>query len=114
MLFEKLTAFESQGYPVFLTGDFNSQMSSSIYSKATNKLVDARKTAKITTNLLTFNGYSTEGVELDPDTYRCMDYCFYTNNTNIYSEKFDVVEKQNGGYMSDHNALVIDITLYKR
>lgn len=114
LLFEKITSLESQGYQVFLTGDFNSQMNSSIYTQATNKLLDARKIAKETTNLLTFNGYAKEGVELDPGTYRCMDYCFYTKNINVCIEKFDVVEKWNGGYLSDHNALVIDVTLYKR
>lgn len=110
----KIKTFEDKGYPVFITGDFNSNLKSDVYKSMTDSFRDARKTAEETTDLYTFNGYSAEGVMLDQTTYTCIDYCFYTEKPYIFVEKFNVIERYHGGYMSDHNALITDFTLYKR
>ena len=114
VLLSKINTFEEEGYPVFITGDFNSDMKSDIYKTMTTNYLDARKTAIKTTNLYTYNGYSAEGVVLDKATYKCIDFCFYTEKPYIYANKFNVVDTWSGGYMSDHNALIIDFALYKR
>lgn len=114
VLLPKIESFKAQGYKVFVTGDFNFEMTSPIYTQMIENLRDARKTAKETTELYTFSGYSREGVDIPQNKYKCIDYCFYTEDTNVFIEKFDVIDKWKGGYMSDHNALVIDVTLYKR
>ena len=114
ILQSKIQTFVDKGYPVFITGDFNSNLKSDVYKSMTDSFKDARKTAEESTDLYTFNGYSEEGVTLDQSTYTCIDYCFYTEKPYIYVEKFNVIERYHGGYMSDHNALITDFTLYKR
>ena len=111
---DKVEELENKGYKVFITGDFNADMTTDVYKNVTAELLDSRKTAETTTTLFTFNGYSEEGVDIATSTYRCIDYCYYTEDRDVYIEKFDVVDKYDGGYMSDHNALIIDVTLYKR
>ncbi len=114
VLLAKIKTFVDKGYPVFITGDFNSDLKSDVYKTMTESFVDARKTAKDTSGLYTYNGYSNEGVILDTDTYKCIDFCFYSEEPYICVEKFNVIDRWHGGYMSDHNALITDFTLYKR
>ena len=114
VLLGKVEELENKGYKVFVTGDFNSDMTTDIYKNATAKLLDSRKTAENTTTLFTFNGYSEENVDIPTSTYKCIDYCYYTEDRDIYIEKFNVFDKYDGGYMSDHNALLTDVVLYKR
>ena len=114
VLMEKIKPFKENGYDIFITGDFNSNMSSKAYSLMTEKFLDARKKAPETTNLYTYNGYRNETDILDPKNYTCIDFCFYKQSVNVVMKKFNVIDKYGGGYMSDHNALIIDFTLYER
>lgn len=108
VLISKIKSFEDKGYKVFVTGDFNDVPESDIYKLMADNFLDARISAKTTTNLGTFNGYRTEGQTIDIASYECIDYCFYTKDVGIDIERFDVVDNWNGGYMSDHNAVIID------
>lgn len=114
VLLAKIKEFTDKGYKVFVTGDFNSNTSSDVYKSMTEELLDVRSTAKESTKLNTFNGYSTEDTVIDPSSYQSTDYCFYNEDINVYADKFEVLDKWNGGYMSDHNALLVKFTLYKR
>lgn len=114
VLLAKIKTFTDKGYMVVITGDFNSNTMTDVYSTMSDSFLDARDTAKETTKLGTYNKYSQEGVTLDQSTYTCIDYCFYTETPNIYVSKFNVIDRYSGGYMSDHNALITDFILYKR
>ena len=106
----KIKELSEKGYPVFVTGDFNDYEGSEVYLGMTDGMLDARKTAKISTEKNTFNGYSEEGVELDEASFKRIDFCFYDAEGATVNE-FKVVDKCAGGYISDHNALVIDVSL---
>lgn len=110
----KIKELDSKGYSVFIMGDFNDDENSDVYRSMTEELLDARKTAKVSTEMNTFNSYESEGVIINDDEYLRIDYCFYNGNkTGDTINKFDVVDRWGDGYMSDHNALVIDIDAIK-
>ncbi|MBO5726859.1 MAG: endonuclease/exonuclease/phosphatase family protein, partial [Clostridia bacterium] len=93
-------------YPLFLTGDFNTQPSSTVYDAVAVKLVDASKTAaenKSTINH-TFDNYGTKNPGIT------IDYCFY-NNKKIDAFWFTIANEQFGGYVSDHYAVVGEFLL---
>ena len=107
----KIKELESKGYSVFVTGDFNDDQDSDVYRAMTEELLDARATAKISTEMNTYNFCNSEGTIVPSEKYRRLDYCFYNGrNTGASVDKFDVVDRWTNGYMSDHNALVIDVT----
>ncbi len=116
---------EFAGLDIFITGDFNENMSGSegtVYSSMTGDTygyTDARKTAESTDQMNTYNA-SCEQFDADNKgtntvtdrkiaAYTCKDYCFHSGDATISS--FDVVNKWNGSYLSDHNALVVEFTL---
>lgn len=106
----KIQELKSKGYPVFVTGDFNDVEDSDVYLAMTDGMFDARKTAKKSTELNTFNSYTSEEETLSSENYKRIDYCFYCGE-NISIDEFAVVDKWTDGYMSDHNAVVIDANL---
>ncbi len=110
----KIKEFTDKGYKVFVTGDFNSAPESDVYKGMTADLLDSRHTAPITTDMRTYNAYTEEGVDIPASSYRSADYCFYNDDENVYAEKFEVYDKWDGGYISDHNAVLAHFTLYKR
>ena len=108
----KIKELEKNGFPVFVTGDFNSPEGSAEYEAMSQELLDARYTASVSTELNTFNGYSVEGTIIPVEKYKRIDFCFYNGNrtgTNI--DSFEVIDRWQDGYMSDHNAVVINARL---
>lgn len=105
--------FITGGYAVVLTGDFNSREESCIYEHLAALLSDARKTAKKSTELNTFNGYQDRnqqyGYEVPESKYDRIDFCFHGDRVQI--GQFQVIDKWEGGYMSDHNALLVDAVI---
>lgn len=104
--------FTDKGYEVLVTGDFNAREESVIYDGFTAVLADARKTAKHSTEMNTFNGYQRVPGQYRYDVpeseYIRIDFCFYTDKINV--EQFSVIDRWDGGYMSDHNALLVQIS----
>jgi endonuclease/exonuclease/phosphatase family metal-dependent hydrolase len=93
-------------YPLFLTGDFNTTPTSSVYSTVNAKLSDASKMAKENKSTIdyTFDNYGT----INPGV--TIDYCFY-NNKKADAFWFTIANEQFGGYVSDHYAIVCDFLL---
>ena len=106
----KIAELADKGYPVFVTGDFNSGPASLVYAEMTKNLADARYVASVSTELKTYTGYAEENVDIPKENYLTADYCFQSNK-GVRTDKFDVVDKWGGGYLSDHNALIVDVTL---
>ena len=106
----KISELSAKGYPVFITGDFNDVEGSAVYLEMTKELADARKTAIRSTEINTFNGYNSEDDVIPVENYKRIDFCFYTENA-VKINGFSVVDKWADGYMSDHNALIIDFAL---
>ena len=108
----KIRELEEKGYPVFVTGDFNSEEGSDEYLSMTEELLDARHTAADSTELNTFNGYSVEGAVIPAEKYKRIDFCFYNGSVSGATvDSFKVVDRWQDGYMSDHNAVVVDVKL---
>lgn len=108
VLLPKAQQFIDQGYAVVLTGDFNSSEDSVIYSTVTEmNFKNARYLTKDTTSIGTFNDL------IDDANYKGpIDYCFV--NKEALVNKYDVIAKQDGGFMSDHNAVYVEMKIYPR
>ena len=88
-------------YPFYLTGDFNCDPGSAPYVAATERLLDARKTARIdlSTERRTFHAYKeTGGGEID--------FIFHNNKT--IPTNYEVVSKDYDGFVSDHYGVVAE------
>jgi len=81
--------------PIYLTGDFNSDLSSDIFLPLLQFMKPARQNAPITDNRGTFNGFGTA-----PNTI-VIDHIFYKHSTPI---SFETLDKPIYGksYISDH------------
>lgn len=108
VLLPRVKQFMDEGYAVVVTGDFNSHENSIIYQSVTEiGLTSARYLAKETSSLPTFNGFREDRKNYSGP----IDYIFL--NDLISVAKYDVIDKYDGGFLSDHNALYADIKLYK-
>lgn len=99
----------AEKYPVLITGDFNSREESIIYESLTNCgfLADFKTGLPSPDITYTFNGYESEDEE--PQKHLLIDFGFCNNKIN--PEKYNIIDKWAGGYMSDHNALIFDFTI---
>ena len=95
-----------------MTGDFNARERSVIYDGFTAVLADARKTARHSTEMNTFNGYQRVPgryrYDVPESEYIRIEFCFHTDKINV--EQFSVIDRWDGGYMSDHNALLVQFS----
>lgn len=97
---------------VILTGDMNEEcdVENGVYSKLTEAFEDTRITADTANPKYTFHGL-TENMGDD----KVIDHCLCSVDKSIITvDKYDVVEKYNGNWLSDHSALVIDLSLYTK
>lgn len=88
-------------YPFYLTGDFNCDPGSPPYAAATERLLDARRTARIdlSTEKRTFHAYKeTGGGEID--------FIFHNNKT--IPLKYEVISKDYDGFVSDHYGVIAE------
>lgn len=111
VLFSYIDDFRARGLPVFVTGDFNSTPDSPVIQSCLEKLTDSRSAAEKTVSTHTYNAYGGD----ESATYRSkktIDYCLFSGPVTV--ERFNVTEKQNGGWISDHNALTVQATICKR
>lgn len=89
-------------YPVVLTGDFNDDNSSEMYSIVSEKLTDSRLVATITDDKETFHNYGSVVLK------GRLDYIFVSNETTPLV--FHVIDdKINGDYLSDHYGIYLDL-----
>lgn len=93
-------------YPVFLTGDFNTEPTSETYSTVTKDLLDPYKEAlenRSTVNH-TADGYGTSGRDGG-----IIDYCFYNDKSTALWYK--ILNEQFGGYISDHFGIMSEFII---
>jgi len=108
VLLPRAQQFIDDGYAVIITGDFNSSEDSVIYSTITaTDLKSSRYLTKDTSSTGTFNGLVEKAVYKGP-----IDYCFVNKEVSV--DKYRVIVKQDDGFMSDHNALYIEMKVYPR
>jgi endonuclease/exonuclease/phosphatase family metal-dependent hydrolase len=98
MLRNQMLRFEAMGYPVFVTGDFNTEQGSVAYQRmvASESIADAKKVAKSTMDTPT-HGNGT-----------VIDYCFVTGKRMDVSE-YKVLSEET---VSDHKMLVVTATVH--
>lgn len=111
VLLSYLNDFRAQGLAVFLTGDLNSTPDSPILTALHEVLTDGRATAEKTVATHTYNAYANDESAVYPSR-KTIDYCLFAGP--VTATRFSVTEKQNGGYLSDHNALTLAATICKR
>ncbi len=89
-------------YPVVLTGDFNDDNESQMYSIVSEKLTDSRLVSPVTDDKETFHNYGSVVLK------GRLDYVFVSNETTPLV--FHVIDdKINGDYLSDHYGIYVDL-----
>ena len=87
-------------YPIVLTGDFNANPQSKVYSMVTAQLADSAKIAQKSEEHYTYHGNGSSS------TY--IDFAFVSAQNIAVSHYRVITEKMNGMLPSDHYALVIE------
>ena len=87
-------------YPIVLTGDFNANPESEVYSMVTAQLADSSNVAQKAERHYTFHNYGSAS------TY--IDFAFVSRNSIAVSHYKVITEKMNGMLPSDHYALIIE------
>lgn len=91
-------------YPVIITGDFNAEPTSVLYTQVTEKLSDSYVTAaeKAATVDHTFHGFYQE------HAIPCrLDYCFY--DAHFTADSYRILTDQYDGYVSDHYGILTEL-----
>lgn len=100
--------FSTQGLPVVITGDFNSLDDSTIYAAVLARgYLDAKRQASEASQMGTFNGF---GRYESPAYHGPIDY-FFINPGRFHVTRYDVTDRWQGEFMSDHNALCLEAEL---
>lgn len=100
-----------RGYPVFLTGDFNTEPGSQTYEQILSEGLfrDFRTVVPTPSPVWTFNKYESEEHDPEPENFLIIDYGFFT--AGILPETLTITDRISGGYLSDHNALCFDMKI---
>lgn len=103
MVVERIAAMNPEGFPLFLTGDFNVTPDDEALVGLDKLMTSARVSAEQTDNSITFNGWG------DVDEQCVIDYVYYSGMSSCKS--FRVVNEPYLGraYTSDHYPVVADI-----
>lgn len=89
---------------VFLTGDMNEAEGGAVYKRLTEKLEDTRYLAKDTTDRITFHCFGARASVID--------LCLCSIDKSVVNiDRFDVVERYEGKLISDHSALLVDVSI---
>lgn len=104
ILLKKIQNLKVAGYPVFLTGDMNEGMDGAVYARYMQALEDTRRLADTTTDLCTFHCFGTRS--------NVIDFCLCSiDHKVVHIDRFDVAERYEGKLLSDHNALLVDVSI---
>ena len=88
-------------YPFYVTGDFNCNVDSVPYNTATERLLDAHKTAWVdrSTATRTYHAYKESGgSEID----------FIFHNEHTVPVSYEIISKDYGGFVSDHYGVIAE------
>lgn len=90
--------------PGFLTGDFNGEAGEDYYSEIVNWYVDSRTDAITDSSAVdySFHGYG--------QTDALIDFCFHSPD-NVTILNYQILDKQYGGYVSDHHGVLVSAVL---
>ncbi len=109
MIREQIERFESMGYPVFATGDYNcDEGTASYYEMLKSEVIaDSKHIADKSMELGTYPSYG----EYDVTVTKPIDYVFVTGDMMTVHEYKVIDEKPGGEYVSDHNGLFVHATV---
>jgi endonuclease/exonuclease/phosphatase family metal-dependent hydrolase len=109
VLLPRVKNFIDEGYAVVLTGDFNSEEETAVYKTITSSgLADSKYQTTNASRIPTYNGFADDVSKYEGP----IDYCFV--NSEIKVTLYRVIDKQDGGFLSDHNAIYSEMTIYPR
>lgn len=102
LICERLHEMNVQNYPVIITGDFNSNPASEVLNPIREKYLDARQTALISDDEISFNGWGKSS--------KIIDYIFYSDFEAL---EFHTVNDSFAGieYISDHYPITSTMVL---
>lgn len=111
LILSKIATLNTQKYPVFFMGDFNSEPNEERIISLKKVMLDTREISKEKPfgPSGTFNGF-----KHNETVTECIDYIFISKNSNLSIKKFAVLSDSNNlKYPSDHLPVYIEIELLK-
>ncbi len=111
LILSKIATLNTQKYPVFFMGDFNSKPNEDRIISLKKVMIDTREISegKPFGPTGTFNGFKHN----EPVT-ECIDYIFISKNSNFKVKKFAVLsDSKDLKYPSDHLPVYVEIEMHK-
>lgn len=103
VLCNKISQLSENGYPVFCTGDFNTNEGAKAYKVMTGYMSDSKYVAITSDSGATFTNYGKTNTSNPP-----IDFVFVPQGTKVDTYKI-IDEKIAGMYLSDHAGLCVDL-----
>ena len=102
MVVDNIASMNPEGYPMVLTGDFNVLPDDECLVDLDKQMQSARKIAKVTDNLSTFNGWGNK----KPEDEYVIDYIYVSGFKSVPEYRTNMQQYAETPYISDHYPIV--------
>jgi endonuclease/exonuclease/phosphatase family metal-dependent hydrolase len=102
LVVDNIAAMNPEGYPMVLTGDFNVLPDDECLVDLDKQMQSARKIAKVTDNLSTFNGWGNK----KPEDEYVIDYIYVSGFKSVPEYRTNMQQYAEKPYISDHYPIV--------
>ena len=102
LVVDNIAAMNPEGYPMVLTGDFNVLPDDECLVDLDKQMQSARKIAKVTDNLSTFNGWGSK----KPEDQYVIDYIYVSGFKSVPEYRTNMQQYAEKPYISDHYPIV--------
>jgi endonuclease/exonuclease/phosphatase family metal-dependent hydrolase len=102
MVVDNIASMNPEGYPMVLTGDFNVLPDDECLVDLDKQMQSARKIAKVTDNLSTFNGWGNK----KPEDEYVIDYIYVSGFKSVPEYRTNMQQYAEKPYISDHYPIV--------
>ena len=102
MVVDNIASMYPEGYPMVLTGDFNVLPDDECLVDLDKQMQSARKIAKVTDNLSTFNGWGNK----KPEDEYVIDYIYVSGFKSVPEYRTNMQQYAEKPYISDHYPIV--------
>lgn len=102
LVVDNIAAMNPEGYPMVLTGDFNVLPDDECLVDLDKQMQSARKIAKVTDNLSTFNGWGSK----KPEDQYVIDYIYVSGFKSVPEYRTNMQQYAEKPYISDHYPII--------
>lgn len=102
LVVDNIAAMNPEGYPLVLTGDFNVLPDDECLVDLDKQMLSARKVAKVTDNMSTFNGWG----KRKPEDEYVIDYIYVSGFKSVPEYRTNMQQYAEKPFISDHYPIV--------